>query len=826
MSVAALAPGFEADAPAASAQAILSDMQHDPHLYITIGRMLDFCNQRPMSEPFTARGIVIDTTSDIAAQLRDFFPSNIDLTPVIDRMVEVCTERARATGQYLQVLSFDHLKQIKPIESDEGNLETFIEVFADRRVKLSQYTGIKTALKAGGGGSGGGDPNQMLAEIRQADIQGFGLQIKSLDISDAKATELLGKMGIAQAFGGDGAAIGGALETLAKGGPEAKALQAVIEQIVEIKTLRTAMTNAPDTAAAQPIAAALAIKTEALSAQVQTIQATTPQVATAIKANIAQTVEGVKTTLVAHQIEVAVTQLSTALPASMVRVANDLGRNTMSVQVARAAAAVQTIARTNNLTVREVVALVLTKNAPPSMTQAVSALTTIMAKPEFLPTLEKGISPKAALTVREALTMPVLQGVVAAPTPIASVARAVQVLAEKSGTPTITAAAAVLNIGGQKVAVEAVAPSLRVPQLQMVVENLQAVAMTRAVPATLKPELASVTAQVQALAVQMRSPEPSVLPTTPQPLPPQAPLAAIAQVLDIKTPAQMPAPMPSIVEFKGAPNHWGESPNAASARPMAMAPQAPAANQPQYQQPAAPTPPAQQSPFVQPTAPTGVAPATPAIAPTQTQTAVKTDPVAAQPVVAPAAFTPVQAAPAQAQAETATIKVNIVPPAEPVATAQQPQAPQAKANDTPVAPQTTAQQPPVQSQPANDRVQPVENNPVQQVQNPRAEAPRAETPRTEAPHTDTVSKSAYTVSDTSRVSAAREIDRKAAATAKDAKDNKDKPTNGGCGDCNGSKGCCPTFNFSAEAKEKLAAEVKQATREVKITGAKQKLVFN
>ncbi len=814
MSVAALAPGFEADAPAASAHAILSDTQHDPHLYITIGRMLDFCNQRPMSEPFTARGIVIDTTSDIAAQLRDFFPSNIDLTPVIDRMVEVCTERARATGQYLQVLSFDHLKQIKPIESDEGNLETFIEVFADRRVKLSQYSGIKTALKAGGGGSGGGDPNQMLAEIRQADIQGFGLQIKSLDISDAKATELLGKMGIAQAFGGDGAAIGGALETLAKGGPDAKALLAVIEQIVEIKTLRTALTNAPDTAAAQPIAAALAIKAEALSAQVQTIQATTPHMAAAIKGNITQTIEGVKTTLVAHQIEVAVTQLSTALPASMVRVANDLGRNTMSVQVARAAAAVQTIARTNNLTVREVVALVLTKNAPQSMTQAVSALTTIMAKPEFLPTLEKGIAPKAALTVREALTMPVLQGVVAAPTPIASVARAVQVLAEKSGTPTITAAAAVLNVGGQKVAVEAVAPSLRVPQLQMVVENLQAVAMTRAVPAALKPELASVTAQVQALAVQMRSPEPSVLPTTPQPLPPQAPLAAIAQALDIKTPAQMPAPMPSIVEFKGAPNHWGESPNAASARPMTMAPQAPAANQPQYQQPAAPTP-VQQSPFVQPSAPTGAAPATPAIAPTQTQPQVVA-PKAADPIAdAPAAphAQPTAPEPTQTKNDPVTTNVTIVPPGEPVAPAPQPQAPQAKANDAPVTPQTTAQQPPVQPPVANDHAQP-------------AEAPRGETPRTETPRTDTVSKSAYTVSDTSRVSAAREIDRKAATTGKDGKDNKDKPTSGGCGDCNGTKGCCPTFNFSAEAKEKLAAEVKQATREVKITGAKQKLVFN
>lgn len=774
MTAALAAPSIEAfadDAPRGHIQ----DSYCDPMVYVTVGRMLDFCNQRPMSEPFTARGIVIDTTADIAAQLRAFFPSHIDLTPVIDRIAEVCLERARATAQPLQVVSFDHLKQIKPIESDAGNMDSFIEVFADRRVKITQYMGHKTALKAGAGGGAAGDPNQMLAELRQADIQGFGLQIKSLDISDAKATELLGKMGIAQAFGADGMAIGGALETIAKGGPDAKALTAVVEQVAEIKTLKTALNNAPDAAAAQPIAAAIAIKTEMLSAQLPTIQAVSPQTTAAIKTNVAQTIETVKVTLTSLQMESVTTKLAAVLPAGVGKMAATMRHDTMSVQISRAVGALDAIARTNAMPVRDVIALVMTKNATPAMTKAVETLTAIMAKPEFLPTIERGLPASVALPVREILTTPVLQHTSAAPVQVSAVVKALNTLAEKSNVPTIKAAAeVVMNIGGNRAAVESVAPVLRVPQLQAVIDNMQAVAMTKAVPAALKTELATVTAQVQALTVQLRSPAPATMPTAPQPLPPQSPLAVIAQAVNIKPAAQVPAPQPATVELKGAPNHWGETPNAQSERLTIRTPvpandvsgsapvmrAAEAAPQPTAFTPVSPTPvsPAPVSPTVVSTAPVSPAPAAPsASVPPVSHAPAPQTPVASAPttisqpvvlkgadapVVTPPVVTPQQPA---APAESAQVVTHTAPrtPSQTDASPVLPVASPPVAPTTPVTSTGPAQPtvvPPVAPQPVATQAGPAQRAPQQPAEErrgpvePRVVQPTTPTQKVDQPH--------------------------------------------------------------------------------------------
>lgn len=527
---------------AQKADSLLSDAQHGPELYYTVGKMLDFCTQRPLTQPFTARGIVIDTTRDITQQISDYFPAHIDLSPVIDRLATVCVERAQATGQHMQVLHFEHLKHVKAIPDADANINTFIEVFPDRRMKLSKFQGFKTDLKAIGGGSAG-NANDMIQQLKEADIQGFALRVKSLDVKDEQAKEILVKMGIAQAMGGNGDAVAAAIETIAKGGDAAKQLQTAIENIVEIKTLRQALINAGDGAAAAPIAAALALKTEILSANLVTLNAPP-----AVRAEIIRTIEGIKIDLTARQIEGVISALSKALPVSLIgRAANDVGaRNSLNVQVSRAVEAVRVVAQTNNMPIRDAIALTLTNHATPELAAPIKQLTTLISKPDFLPTIERTLPPVVSSVVHNTLTTPPLQAamqppapILHAPSPIASVAQAMHSLGEQSAQPTIKMAAVMLEVTAQ-----APLASINAAPLQSVAENLRALPITNNFPPALQMPLAVVTAQVEALAVQARMPAP-LFENGPQPLAPQAPLAQLAKVLDIKAPDIVP-PAPQI----------------------------------------------------------------------------------------------------------------------------------------------------------------------------------------------------------------------------------------------------------------------------------------
>gem|GEM_PF-5589873 len=531
----------------------------DAHVRQAIARMVDWCQKQPQAAEFLARGFVIDTVEGwgenddstmlrIAQQIREYFPASIDVSPVIDDMAFVAVAQAKISGQRFQELELTYVSDGIIPATAKANTQSYVKWYSAENVLGSDAQGLGKTLKPGWGGGAGGDGASLAKQLGLATKKGFLLQVRALDITDAKSKTLLANMDVVQAFGGSPEALKEAIEIIAKGGPEAAALKAVITQIVEIKTLRAALTAAGDTPGAGPLAAALAIKTEALSAQLATMK--TPG---AIKASITQTVEIVKIDLQARQIEIAVNTLGSNIlrPSAAHLAATESPRVVMTAQIARAVQALQATARNQGVPVRDIIATTLARTAPAELAAPVRAMTELLSKADFFPVIEQSISPRAALTVRETLTTPVLQAVAETPVRLSPVITNLQITAGKADMPPMIAQM-IKESGLKTMQADAIAPSLRAPMLQSVSENLKAITMTSALPDSVKPAVVIAAAQMEAVTIQARQPAPEALPTTPQPVREQSPLDAVTKATDVPAPREIPAASPEVADAKAA----------------------------------------------------------------------------------------------------------------------------------------------------------------------------------------------------------------------------------------------------------------------------------
>ena len=244
-----------------------------------VARMIAHCEAQPDIAKFLARGLVIDSLGDVSEQVRGYFPSRINVAPIIDDVSFVVAENAKTSRQRFQEVILSYVGDGKIPDVSQANMQSFIKWYSVENVVGSDYDGHDKRLRPGWSG-GAGEPSDMLKQLRLATKKGFLLEVKTLDIQDSKVQELIADVPIMQAFGGDSGAVSAAAETLGNGGEAAKEVQKIIEQLVEIKTLKTALNNAGDTPEAANIAVTLGVKTQALHKTIETVnapQGNTPQ---------------------------------------------------------------------------------------------------------------------------------------------------------------------------------------------------------------------------------------------------------------------------------------------------------------------------------------------------------------------------------------------------------------------------------------------------------------------------------------------------------------------------------------------------------------------
>ncbi|MBU6234494.1 MAG: hypothetical protein KGQ41_01505 [Alphaproteobacteria bacterium] len=553
----------------------------DAALQAAIGRMMDWCARQPQGAAFMARGFVVDTMGDIGQQITSYFPTHIDVTPVLDDMSFVVGQNAQQSGQRFQEVMLDYIGDGKIPEAARANMQTFVKWYGIGSVAGGDYEGNHKRLKPGWSGGAGGSGADMLKHLNLGTKKGFLLQVCALDITDARAQSLLADMPAMQAFGGSPAAMQAIADVVAKGGAPADTVREVATLVAEIKTIKAALVQAGESPKAAPLAAALALKTEALAARLPVMQAALPAPA---RVELARVSNAIKVEMHARQITTALTTIAQALPPALVaKVANDVPHTKApTVEIARAIETLRTESKAADMPVRDAIVLALTGDAPPAIASAVRAVVAVMAQPNFLPALEHSIPAAPAKIVREALTTPVMQAASNTPAPLTPVAQGLKAVAQSMqadapALPTIKMAAHVLEQAAMT------PPTLRAPALQSVAENLQAVTMTAAIPAAMKPQIHVAIAQVEALAVQARTPAP-VQPTMPMPLHEQAPLAALGKAVGVTAPAAIPpapvearkiteaqpvAAKASVVEMMGATNPTAKAPDVAKDKPAA-----------------------------------------------------------------------------------------------------------------------------------------------------------------------------------------------------------------------------------------------------------------
>lgn len=544
----------------------------DAPLRAAVQRMMDWC-ARSGGSSFLARGLVIDTMGDIATQITSHFPAHVNVAPVLDDMSFVVAENAQKSGQRFQEIALDYIGDGKIPEAARANMQTFVKWYGVDAAVGGDFDGHHKKLRPGWSG-GAGAPTDMLKYLNLGSKKGFLLQVCALDITDSRAQSLLADMPLVQAFGANPAALAAAAETISKGGAPAEAVKAVAETAAEIKAIKVALANAEGTPQAAPLAAALALKTETLAVQVQSISAKTPaaspakaEAAQTIKTEVARIVEGAKVELQARQVANVIETLARAMPPQLVaRTANDVsGPAAIPIQAARGIEALVATAKAEGLSVKDAVQLTLAKEAAPAVTEAVRAVVKVMAAPDFLPVLDRTLPAPAAAQIRIALTAPATQVTAAQPPEPKAIAVAAQKTVieklppESPALPIVKAAMTAMD------QTAAAAPAMRAQTMQAAAENLQAVAMTRAVPPEAKPAIALIQMQAEAAASQPRMPAPE-LPASPTRLDAQSTLAVLTKAVDVQTPTVIaPASAPVIAVAKPAASDFSS--------PTAKAPQ-------------------------------------------------------------------------------------------------------------------------------------------------------------------------------------------------------------------------------------------------------------
>lgn len=539
----------------------LSEGALDAPLRAAVARMLDWCARTPAAAAFMARGLVVDTMGDIAAQVTQYFPAHVNVTPVLDDVAFVVAEAAQKSGQRFQEIALDYIGDGKIPEAARANMQTFVKWYGVEATIGGDFEGNHKKLRPGWSG-GAGTPTDMLKYLNLGTKKGFLLQVCALDIADGRAQSLLADMPLMQAFGGNPAAMASATEAISQKGPQAEAVKEVAALMAEIKTIKAALAAAGDSPQAAPLAAALALKTETLAATAPTLKVPAP-----LKAEVARGVESVTADLQARQVTNVVDAIIRHMPPALVaRTANDVaGPAAIPIQAARAIESLQVASKAADMSVREAVHLTIAKDAPPAIKEAVKALTQVLATPEFLPVMDRILPPTAAVQVRVALTQPVLEATAAQTvTPKALMAAiekgvAPQLPPQSPVVPTLSMAARAIE------QTSAASPVMRASTLQAAAENLQAVGMTKAVPPEARPALAVAQAQIEAAVVQMRAPA-SALPASPAAVPPQSTLAVLARAADVPPPAIVPPAAPAVLK--------ASQPQAFEAAPIKTAPAA------------------------------------------------------------------------------------------------------------------------------------------------------------------------------------------------------------------------------------------------------------
>lgn len=516
----------------------ISEGSLDVSIRAAVARMAQWCARQTQATQFLARGFVVDSVGDISQQVRDYFPSHIDVRPILDDMTFVIGEQAKKSGQRFQEVILEFIGDGKIPEAARANIQTFVKWYGlDSVADGGDFEGHHKKLKPGWSGGAGGSGADMLKYLNLASKKGFLLQVCALDINDARGKALLGDMPIMQAFGASPEALQSATQAVGERTAQADTVKAVAEALVEIKTLKAALNDAGDTPKAGPLAAALAHRSEVLASTLPTLQANAPA---AVKAESARILDGAKIDLQARQMAVAITAL-TQTP---------LMPTPISPAIRQAVASIQHVTQSAAMPVRDAIVLTLKGDAPPAMQDAVRQITQIMAKPEFLPMIEAAAPPAAAIAIRQAVTQPVFQGSISKPVEIAPViaqikAATAQAAPDSPVLPTLRAATQVLEQAA------ASPPALRAPILQSVSDNLQASLQVKGfVPPALQTPLMTVNAQVDAAVAQSRI-IPMPLPSVPAPLPPQSPLAVVAQAVGV-VPAQS---IPPSTLARVAPTH-------------------------------------------------------------------------------------------------------------------------------------------------------------------------------------------------------------------------------------------------------------------------------
>jgi len=420
----------------------------DVHMKQAIARMLDWCARSPNVATFMARGFVVDTLSDISTQITDYFPRSINVMPIIDDLSFVVAQSARRTGQRYQEVALDYISDGKIPEAAQANKQSFVKWYSVENVIGGDFDGHAKKLRPGWSG-GAGSPTDMLKHLNLGTKKGFLLQVNALDIKDAKAQSLAADTSMMQAMGGSAAAMKEAGDAVAAGGVEAAKAQAVIEALVEIKTIKAALTQAADTPQAAPLAAALALKTDVLATTIGQVK-----LPAAMQAETARIVETVRVDMSAKQITTALQTIVSNMPAIVTaRPANDgAGPAGFASQLVKSITALQIASQTANMPMREVVALALTKQAPPALADAVKAVTTQLARKEALPVLDRLLPPAAAVTVRSMLTTPALKTVSQTPVSVAPVVAQIKALAAQMANPAQTQTQASVQAGATKAA--------------------------------------------------------------------------------------------------------------------------------------------------------------------------------------------------------------------------------------------------------------------------------------------------------------------------------------------------------------------------------------
>ncbi|NBX66881.1 MAG: hypothetical protein EBQ96_07800 [Proteobacteria bacterium] len=520
----------------------LSEGAMDAPLRAAVTRMLEWCARTPAGAAFMARGLVIDTMGDIAAQVTSYFPAHVNVTPVLDDVSFVVAEAAQKSGQRFQEIALDYIGDGKIPEAARANMQTFVKWYGVEAAVGGDFEGNHKKLRPGWSG-GAGTPTDMLKYLNLGTKKGFLLQVCALDIADARAQSLLADMPLMQAFGGSPAAISAAVEAIEAKGPQAEAIKTLANLVAEIKTIKAALTNAADTPQAAPLAAALALKTETLIALVPSLKA-----APAVKAEVTRSVEAIKTDLQARQVTSVVETIIRHMPPALVaRTANDVaGPAAVPIQAARAIEALSVAAKVADMSVREAVHLTLTKEAPPAIKEAVATLSRVLATPEFLPVMDRVLPPAAAVQVRVALTQPVLESVSAQPVAVKALVQSI----EKTVIPALPPQSPILptiTLATRAIEQTSVSsPVLRAGTLQAAADNLQALGMTRAIPPEAKPMLVVAQAQIEAAVMQTKAPQPA-LPSAPAVLPPVSTLSVLARAVDVVPPAIIPPAAPFVI---------------------------------------------------------------------------------------------------------------------------------------------------------------------------------------------------------------------------------------------------------------------------------------